>query len=145
MPRRIRRGSDYQDLHKRLVGNKATQEENVIPMINVIFLLLMYFMIAGNLQPDYDVTPPFATQLAEPPPQIPTLSINKNGAMRFKNRPTDLENLKAQLSQASGHEKIKIHADAKVDALMVSKVMKIAAEAGILEFVLVTQRAPEMG
>ena len=140
MARRILRGSDYQDLRRRLVGNKATQEENVIPMINVIFLLLMYFMVAGNLQPDYKVTPPFSTQLAEPPAQIPTLSVGKDGELRFENRPTDLERLKLELSRVAGQDKLKIHADAKVEALVISRIMKTAAEAGILQFVLVTQR-----
>lgn len=145
MPRRIRRGSDYQDLRRRLVGNKATQEENVIPMINVVFLLLMYFMVAGNLQPDFDVTPPFSTQLAEPPPQIPTLSVGKDGSMRFENRPIEFERLATELSKMTGHEKLKIHADAKVEALMISKIMKTAADAGILQFVLVTQRRAGAG
>ncbi|MEQ8232370.1 MAG: biopolymer transporter ExbD [Gammaproteobacteria bacterium] len=140
MARKIRRGSDFQDLRRRLVGNKATQEENVIPMINVIFLLLLYFMIAGNLQPDYDVTPPFATQEAEPSKQLPTLSVKKDGSMTFENRPVTLDGLKAELARISGNEKLKIHADAKVDALKISRIMKTSAEAGILQFVLVTQR-----
>ncbi|MEQ8659424.1 MAG: biopolymer transporter ExbD [Gammaproteobacteria bacterium] len=140
MPRKIRRGSDFADLRRRLVGNKATQEENVIPMINVIFLLLLYFMIVGNLQPDYDVAPPFSTQEAEPSKQLPTLSVKKDGSMTFENRAITLEELKSELARISGNEKLKIHADAKVDALTISRIMKTSAEAGILQFVLVTQR-----
>lgn len=143
--KRIRRGSDYADLRNRIVGKKATQEENVIPMINVIFLLLMYFMIAGNLQPDYNVAPPFSTQEAEPSKQLATLSISPDGTMRFENRPITWAQLKVELAKYSGHEKLKIHADAKVNALAVSKVMETAAEAGILQFVLVTQRRIDAG
>ena len=58
---------DYHDLRQRVLGKGSSQQENVIPMINVIFLLLLYFMIAGNLQPDYDVSPPQSTTDAEPP------------------------------------------------------------------------------
>lgn len=140
---RRRRGSDYQAMRQAAVGNKATQEENVIPMINVIFLLLLYFMIAGNLNPDYDVTPPFATREAEPSPQTPTLSVKADGSMRFENQPIGWEQLPASLAKIAGHDKLKIHADAKVDALTVSKIMKASAEAGVLEFVLVTQRRVE--
>ena len=145
MARKVRRGSDYADLRNRIVGNKATQEENVIPMINVIFLLLLYFMIVGNLQPDYNVTPPFSTQEAEPSPQLATLSIGREGDMRFENRPVTWETLPGELSALAGHEKLKIHADAKVDALTVSKVMTMSAEAGVLQFVLVTQRRVDGG
>ena len=61
-------------------------------------------------------------------------------------REEDEEEIEIDLSlTASGEEKLKIHADAKVDALTVSKVMKVAAEAGILQFVLVTQRRADGG
>ena len=139
--RRRRRMSD--DLRTQIVGKKATQEENVIPMINVIFLLLLYFMIAGNLQPDYNVTPPFSSQEAEPSAQRPTLSVDPEGGMRFENQPVTWAQFQAELLKFAGHEKLKIHADARVDALTVSKIMKASAEAGILQFVLVTQKRVE--
>lgn len=140
MGKRRRKSSDYQDLRNRIVGNRATQQENVIPMINIIFLLLLYFMIAGNLQPDYSVTPPVSSNKSEPSKQIPTLSVQKDGAMRFENRPVTWDELKVELSKITGHERLKIHADAKLDALTVSKIMKSSAEAGVLQFVLVTTR-----
>lgn len=145
MGKHVTRKSDYQELRRRAVGNRTTQQENVIPMINVIFLLLLYFMIAGNLQPDYDVTPPTASVESEPPKQIPTVSVTRDGSMRFENRPVDLEKLKAELSKITGHERIKIHADAKVDALKISDIMKAGTEAGVLQFVLVTQRRGDAG
>ena len=144
MGKRTRRSSDYQDLRNRIVGNRATQQENVIPMINIIFLLLLYFMIAGNLQPDYNVTPPVSSNEAEPSKQIPTLSVQKDGSMRFENRDVTWEQLNIELSRITGHERLKIHADAKLDALTVSKIMKSSAEAGVLQFVLVTTRKTQV-
>jgi biopolymer transport protein ExbD len=140
MGKRTRKSSDYQDLRNRIVGNRATQQENVIPMINIVFLLLLYFMIAGNLQPDYAVTPPVSSNDSEPAKRIPTLSVKKDGAMRFENRPVTWDELKVELSKITGHERLKIHADAKLDALTISQIMKSSAEAGVLQFVLVTTR-----
>ncbi len=40
----------------------------------------------------------------------------------------------------AGIDELKIYADAKVSALTVSKIMKSASEAGVLQFILVTQR-----
>ena len=140
MASRTRRSSDYQDIRRRIIGTKATQEENVIPMINIIFLLLLFFMVAGNLQPDFDVAPPLSSQENEPPSQIPTVAVTREGALRFENRPVGLEQLKGEFARITGHERIKIHADAKVDALMISKIMTSATEAGVTQFVLVTQR-----
>ena len=140
MGKRTRKSSDYQGLRNRSVGNRATQQENVIPMINIIFLLLLYFMIAGNLQPDYAVTPPVSSNESEPSKRVPTLSVKKDGAMRFENRPVTWDELKVELSKITGHERLKIHADAKLDALTISQIMKSSADAGVLQFVLVTTR-----
>jgi biopolymer transport protein ExbD len=140
MATRTRRSSDFQEVRRRIVGTKATQEENVIPMINIIFLLLLFFMVAGNLQPDFDVAPPISQQENEAPQQIPTVAITREGGVRFENRPVDLDQLRQELARIAGHERIKIHADAKVDALAVSKVMTTATETGVTQFVLVTQR-----
>jgi biopolymer transport protein ExbD len=130
-------------MRQKIVGTRETQEENVIPMINIIFLLLLYFMIVGNLQPDYSVVPPLSTQMAEPSAQIPTLSVSADGDMRFENRVVTWDQFKSEITKFTGHEKLKIHADAKVTALTVSEIMKVATEAGILQFVLVTQRRVE--
>ena len=143
MGKRKRRSSGYKDLRNRIVGNRATQQENVIPMINVVFLLLLYFMIAGNLQPDYDVEPPVSSTEAEPAKGIPTLSVHKDGTMRYENQEVTWEQLKVKLSKTTGHERLKIHADAHVDALTISKIMKFSADAGVLQFVLITIRRAE--
>lgn len=140
MARRMRRSSDYEALRKSATGKGGNDEENVIPMINVIFLLLLFFMVAGNLQPDFDVAPPVSSQQNEPPKQIPTVSLNRSGEVRFENRPVKMEDLDQEMARIVGHERIKIHADAKVNALSVSKVMSAATAAGVTQFVLVTQR-----
>ena len=144
MRRRSRRKT-VEDFKRQVIGQKEPQEENVIPMINIIFLLLLYFMIVGNLSPDYNVAPPFASRQAEPPAAIPTVSVSPDGEMRFEGKSVTWENLHVEISKVTGHEKLKIHADAKSDALTVSKIMKAATEAGILQFVLVTQKKIEGG
>ena len=142
MRRRSRRKT-VEDFKKQVIGQKEPQEENVIPMINIIFLLLLYFMIVGNLSPDYNVAPPFASRQAEPPAAIPTVSVSPDGEMRFEGKTVTWENLPKEISKVTGHEKLKIHADAKADALTVSRIMKAATEAGILQFVRVTQKKIE--
>ncbi len=140
-----RRSTSYDDLRQRIVGNKGKQEENMIPMINVVFLLLLYFMVAGSIQSNHDVVPPYSTKIAEPPPHIPRLTVSQTGEMWFENRKIKMVDLKEGLSRLSSQKKLRIHADAKVDALTISKIMDISAEAGIIQFVLVTQRKVNTG
>ena len=127
-------------LTDKVTGKRASREENVIPMINIIFLLLLYFMVVGNLSPDYNVNPPFASQEAESSSLVPTVSVTKEGQLRFENAPVSWEELTSRLSGISDYEKIKIYADAESDALTISEIMKTAANVGILQFILVTQK-----
>ena len=109
-------------------------------MINIIFLLLLYFMVVGNLSPDYNVNPPFASQEKESSSLIPTISVTKEGQLRFENIPVSWEELGTRLRDVSDLDKIKIYADAESDALTISEIMKTAANVGIVQFVLVTQK-----
>ena len=127
-------------LMNKLGRKRASREENVIPMINIIFLLLLYFMVVGNLSPDYNVNPPFASQEKESSSLIPTVSVTKEGQLRFENVPVSWEELGTRLRSVSDLDKIKIYADAESDALTISEIMKAAANVGIVQFVLVTQK-----
>ena len=127
-------------LMNKLGRKRASREENVIPMINIIFLLLLYFMVVGNLSPDYNVNPPFASQEKESSSLIPTISVTKEGQLRFENIPVSWEELGTRLRDVSDLDKIKIYADAESDALTISEIMKTAADVGIVQFVLVTQK-----
>ena len=127
-------------LMNKLGRKRASREENVIPMINIIFLLLLYFMVVGNLSPDYNVNPPFASQEKESSSLIPTISVTKEGQLRFENVPVSWEELGTRLRSVSDLDKIKIYADAESDALTISEIMKVAANVGIVQFVLVTQK-----
>ena len=127
-------------LMNKLGRKRASREENVIPMINIIFLLLLYFMVVGNLSPDYNVNPPFASQEKESSSLIPTVSVTKEGQLRFENIPVSWEELGTRLRNVSDLDKIKIYADAESDALTISEIMKTAANVGIVQFVLVTQK-----
>ena len=127
-------------LMNKLGRKRASREENVIPMINIIFLLLLYFMVVGNLSPDYNVNPPFASQEKESSSLIPTISVTKEGQLRFENIPVSREELGTRLRDVSDLDKIKIYADAESDALTISEIMKTAANVGIVQFVLVTQK-----
>ena len=135
-----RKVSHSQKLRKIISGRRRSQEENVIPMINIIFLLLLYFMVVGNLSPDYNVNPPVAMQEAESSSLVPTVSVTKEGALRFENVPVNWDELTQRFRSISDYEKIKIYADAESDALTISEIMKTAANVGILQFILVTQK-----
>ncbi len=108
-------------------------------MINVIFLLLLYFMVAGNLDSDFDIDLPVSTLSTRAEANTPVVNVERNGNIWFASRKLDITGLTAELAGTPGHGKLRIHADANVDALVISDIMNAAAQAGIFRFALVTQ------
>ena len=137
--RKTRHKADFRLPLQRFVKRDRKQEENVIPMINVIFLLLLYFMVAGNLDPDFNITLPVSTLSARTDADIPAVTVERNGNIWFASRNMEIDDLAAELVRTPGYGKLRIHADAHTDAIVISGIMNAAAEAGIFRFALVTQ------
>ncbi|MEY8838250.1 ExbD/TolR family protein, partial [Cribrihabitans sp. XS_ASV171] len=63
---------------------KRPRGESIVPMINVVFLLLIFFLMTSQLaQPDpFDVTPPEAQSEAEAEAE-PVLFVDDTGRLSF--------------------------------------------------------------
>jgi len=68
------------------------------------------------------------------------VAVDQDGSLRFEGRPVTSAGLQGELASIAGIDSLKIYADAKVSALVVSKIMKAASEAGVLKFILITQQ-----
>ncbi len=108
-------------------------------MINIIFLLLLYFMVAGNLDPDFDITLPVAARNAETNLREPAVYVTSDSAVWFESRKVNPDELQAILAAKPGIDKLRLHADANIDALIISNIMDAAAQAGVFRFTLVTR------
>ncbi len=69
----------------------GASEENVLPLINIVFLLLIFFMIAGTLSAaaPFEVDPPAADSPAETAPPGDGVAIASDGRIAFAGRPVD--------------------------------------------------------
>lgn len=67
------------------------QAESTISLINIVFLMLIFFLIAGQLSPpaDPDVT---LAETTEAPPLAPpdALFADRSGGLTYRGRPTDV-------------------------------------------------------
>lgn len=108
-------------------------------MINVIFLLLLYFMVAGNLDSDFNINLPVSTRNTKTEANTPVVNVERNGRIWFEARNIEISELTTELAGTPAYEKLRIHADADVDALIISDIMNAAAQADIFRFSLVTQ------
>ena len=61
----------------------TTHTENILPLVNVVFLLLIFFMLAGAFsKPDlFEVTAPSADNDNGADRKVLTILMNQNGAV----------------------------------------------------------------
>src|SRR5436190_9288511 len=89
----MRRFSDRHTLH-------TVSELNVTPLLDLAFVLLIIFMITTPLMEnsvDLVIPTSEAAKHAVDPNAVQTISINREGQMKFNGEATDLDQLKQSL------------------------------------------------
>ena len=122
------KSSGFSELGGRKEENK--RRENVIPMINVVFLLLLYFMVAGTLHLDLEVTPPSSSATNEPPVSVPQIAIQADGSLWLQGKQIEMTQISVELSSIFKDHVVQISADAKTDTVIVAQAIDLLGEAG---------------
>lgn len=122
---------------------QGQKDINMIPMINVIFLLLVFFLIGGTIQ-KFEVIPvdvPVAQSghVLDEGHIVIVLGYNDEIIVNddFVMAPDLFENLKQQL-KTNPNRIITIKADAKLPATKMIKIMELVKAAGGVNLSLVT-------
>jgi biopolymer transport protein ExbD len=118
-------------------------EDHILPLINIVFLLLIFFMVAGALTTPQavDVEPPEAAVEGEEPGRDErTLYITADGALSLGQESVELAGLAAAVGE---REEILLRADAAVEGVRVVAVMRALREAGLERVRLVTRKERE--
>lgn len=116
------------------------ERENVIPLINVVFLLLIFFMIAGQMtQPEtLGITPPDVEGTYDTAGMADKLLLDSHGTLMLGDKviaPDDLSGLVKEDSPVT----LKIDRDCKRDCFL--PVLKALQEAGQQKVNLITLQA----
>lgn len=116
-------------------------DESLLPLINVVFLLLIFFIMLGALQSAdvLKVEPPVSEVLSEAAPEPAVLLINAQGEMALDSRPITRAELLGALKQGPATDTaLMIKADAALSATMLVDLLKTLREAGIDRVQLLT-------
>lgn len=127
-------GFSFAPLRKRRMG------EPVVPMINVVFLLLIFFLMSAQITsaPPFDVvTPQAAASDGRTPPER-TLWIDASGRLAYDTARGDA----VWPLVAAGSGPLHIRADAQVPAARLAALLPRLAALGVTETVLITAKAP---
>ena len=130
---------------------KKDDEERILPLINVVFLLLIFFMLAGRLSAGdpFRVDPPASVSSASAEQRDLVVLVGADGQLALDGEVVDQSALKAAVAdRASENEgvspRLRLKADANAQAVQVVAVMELLREAGVerLNLLTVPEAAP---
>lgn len=121
---------------------KRSDEERILPLINVVFLLLIFFMLAGRLSaPEpFEVEPPVSRSDGEVKPQEMLVLVGADGRIALDGEAMDEERFQAAVAErAAGDDaRVRLKADGRAEATRVVAVMELLREAGLDRVELLT-------
>ena len=119
---------------------------DLVPMINIVFLLLIFFMLTATTpsKEGTEVELPKARTAEKSNKKYLTVTIDKKGALQLEGNETTLNALPGQLEKKIDGQKntiISIHADKVIEFELFGQVIEIAKQAGAEDFILATEQA----
>ena len=117
---------------------------NLVPLINIVFLLLIFFMLSGTLSKKdlFEVDPPlsYTGSNAESPEM--TILIRNDNKISLDDKIIPLNNLEAYLTSLlkdKSIEEVLIKADGNASSGTLSKVIRMIRKTGIKRAAIVTK------
>ena len=122
---------DFQEPTRRPRG------ESIVPMINVVFLLLIFFLMTSQISPSepFEVTPPNAGSKTEPASE-PVLYVDQSGQMAFETLRGEAA-IAALAANSANAPVIQLRADAGLEAKIMARILRQLAESGLSRVELV--------
>lgn len=116
-------------------------DDGVLPLINVVFLLLIFFMVAGRLAvgDPFRIEPLRAAGEGAPPGGEPLLLVAADGRLALDGEAVERAVLPARLA---GAERLRVKTDAAADSLAVARLLAELRAAGVAEARLMVEPRP---
>jgi len=121
-------------------AQRKQRPESIVPMINVVFLLLIFFLMTSQIAPPdpFEIAPPTAAQ-DSPADPAPALLLSAEGEMAFEET-RGAAAIKAFIAaQQQGGPAPQLRADKQTPAATVARLLKTLAEAGLASVDLVVE------
>ncbi|TMV11344.1 ExbD/TolR family protein [Arenibacterium halophilum] len=121
---------------------RAQHSETIIALIDVVFFLLVFFMLIGRMDATapFDVAPPVATTGADMPSGGVTLAVGADGSLAFDGVATDATGFEQALAQRladAGDLRLRVNAHRDAELRNVLPLVARAEALGTRDIVLV--------
>lgn len=120
-----------------LPRRQRASEENVLPLINIVFLLLIFFMIAGALSAaaPFELEPPAVRNADDTAAPTSGVALAADGRIAFSGESVALSGLSERATrwreQTDGRDPLVIRADAAADSERLLAVIQVLREVGV--------------
>jgi len=119
--------------------------ENLLPLVNVVFLLLIFFMVAGAFSsPDpFAITPTLAENESDADAKILTILMSNQGELAVNKEIMSTETLIALIQEnlhSQSLKKVQLKPDADADALHVVELLERLSETELEAIHLLTNK-----
>ena len=108
-----------------------TKDDNLLPLVNIIFLLLIFFMIAGVIQKQkelYDVQLASATIDEYVEKEMHTLFIDNDRSLILNDKAVPSSNLSTELKKLGEEKNLIVAADSKLLTKDLNKILLILSK-----------------
>ena len=125
------------------------QRESTIALINIVFLMLIFFLVAGTLAPPLDNDVSLISTVEANPSEPPNaLFVTEEGEMRLRGSATDAQGFMLARAQTLGEEaarqlEIKVAADRDLPAAKLVDIVGALKAAGASRISIITERTAE--
>ena len=123
-------------MKRRISSSEEEAEINITPMLDVVFILLIFFIVTTSFVKEFGVDlsrpsnePPKDVELSE----VIAIKIDRTGTITIKNRETDIRAVRANIESAlalAPDASVVVAADREADAGLLVRVVDQARVAG---------------
>lgn len=115
------------------------EDEGILPLINVVFLLLIFFMVVGRLSASdpFEISPPKSLSEGIPAAEDLLISVGTEGALALNGAVVDEASLIATIAETDPFE-VRIKSDSAVQATRLIALMERLRAIGVQEVRLMT-------
>ncbi|WP_018946561.1 biopolymer transporter ExbD [Thioalkalivibrio sp. AKL17] len=130
--------------HFQVAHRPRNDDESILPLINIVFLLLIFFMVAGQLSAvdPFEVEPVESAVDGQPGPDEFMVIVGTEGRLAVNQDEIDLEGmarLVAEHLQRHGDAaRVRVKADGRAEAVDVVGILERLREAGVERIDLLT-------
>lgn len=119
---------------------RPDDDARILPLINIVFLLLIFFMVAGRLSATdpFEIIPPQSASGGQPANEPMLIAIGPQGQLALNGELVDEAALIERITAAGPAEDVRIKSDGRVEALTVVALMDTLRGAGINSVRLMT-------